>query len=201
VLTLWNTWNCPYCQRVRIVLAEKGLACALREVDLANKPPALFRVNPAGAVPVLEDDLGPPIPESLVIMQYLEERFPSPPLLPDGARARARMRLFVERAGPLGAASRKLVLGGADEREEGERDLRRALEVLERSAPEEGFLAGPFSLADAALAPFVARLPQALRPGPLGFPRLGSWAERVLGRDSVARETAPAPPAGGGRAP
>ena len=88
--------RCPYCARVRIALAEKELEAERVEVDLANRPPWLLELNPpAGRVPVLDD--GFTLPESEVIMAYLEERYPERPLLPAGLEERARGRLLVHR--------------------------------------------------------------------------------------------------------
>jgi glutathione S-transferase len=88
--------RCPYCARVRIALAEKGLEAERVEVDLANRPQWLLELNPpAGRVPVLDD--GFTLPESEVILAYLEERYPERPLLPADLGDRARARLLVHR--------------------------------------------------------------------------------------------------------
>ncbi len=93
MFTLVDAARCPYCARVRIVLAEKGIEHGRVEVDLHARPDWLFELNPPGGrVPVLDT-----LPESEVIMEYLEETHPEPPLLPSGPDARARSRLFVHR--------------------------------------------------------------------------------------------------------
>jgi glutathione S-transferase len=85
--------RCPYCARVRIVLAEKGIEHERVEVDLADRPQWLLDLNPPhGRVPVLDG-----LPESNVIMELLEETHPEPPLLPGGGVDRARARLLVHR--------------------------------------------------------------------------------------------------------
>lgn len=82
--------RCPYCARVRIVLAEKGIEHGRVEVDLHARPDWLFELNPPGGrVPVLDT-----LPESEVIMEYLEETHPEPPLLPKEPLARAWVRAF-----------------------------------------------------------------------------------------------------------
>jgi glutathione S-transferase len=86
--------RCPYCARVRILLAEKGVEVETVSVDLRDRPAWLYELNPPdGRVPVLDD--GYPLPESEVIMEHLEGRFPDPPILPSdlGERARARLRV------------------------------------------------------------------------------------------------------------
>jgi glutathione S-transferase len=193
MMTLWHAWTCPYCQRVRIALAEKGIAHERRDVDLADKPRELFAVNPAGGVPVLVEE-GRPVPDSLVILEYLEDRFPDPPLMPPDAAGRARVRLLWEaiRSG-LATALGQIVKGGPEQRAAGEDAARRALAALERDAPDDGYWVGRFSNADVALAPFVLKLPEPLRPARLGLPRLAAWTARVVARPSVAAGTAPRP--------
>ncbi len=185
-MELWHAWTCPYSQRVRIALAEKGLSVDEHVVDLANKPAALLALNPAGGVPVLVVD-GLAIPDSSLILQFLEDRAPEPALLPADPLGRARTRLLYERiTSGLGPHLPKLLRGSDDEKERAGQAVVAALTALERDAPEEGFLAGPFSIADIALAPFVARLPRPLRPASLGLPRLARWEARALARPSVA---------------
>ena len=87
--------RCPFCARVRLALAEKGIAYERVEIDLADRPALLYELNPVGRVPVLDD--GFPLPESAVIMEYLDERFPSPALLPAGREERALARVAVFR--------------------------------------------------------------------------------------------------------
>jgi glutathione S-transferase len=193
-MELWHAWVCPYCMRVRIALAEKRLAYREREIDLARKPPELFGVNPAGGVPVLVVEGGEAIPESIVILQYLEDRWPEHPLFPPEPLARARARLLHDRiTAALGPHLVKLARGTDAEKAVAEQAVREALAMLETEVPatDTGFLAGPFSIADIALAPFVAKLPERLRPGALGLPRLARWEAAVMSRPSVAAQTAP----------
>jgi glutathione S-transferase len=96
VITLYDADRCPYCARVRIVLAEKGIEHEVVAIDLSDRPAWLYEKNPLGKVPVIEEDAFV-LPESPVIMEYLEERFPEPALLPRDPAARALARLQVER--------------------------------------------------------------------------------------------------------
>jgi glutathione S-transferase len=95
VITLYDSARCPFCARVRIALAEKGVAYEPVAIDLSNRPAWLYEKNPAGKVPVLEEDTFV-LPESAVIMEYLEERYPEPALLPadPAQRALERLRVF-----------------------------------------------------------------------------------------------------------
>lgn len=188
-MELWHAWTCPYCMRVRVALAEKGLAYEEREIDLARKPPELLPLNPQNGVPVLVAD-GVAIPDSIVILQYLEDRYPERPLLPADPLGRARARLLYDRVTALlGPHLFKLARGTSDEQAQAGGAVRTALEALEQQAPERGFLAGDYSIADIALASLVLKLPAALRPSGLGLPRLARWEAAVAARPAVAAHT------------
>ena len=94
-MKLYDAPRCPYCARVRIALAEKGLAWEQVVIDLSNRPRSLYELNPSGKVPVLDD--GFVLPESEVIVDYLDDRYPEPPLRPSDPRDRAEARLAVHR--------------------------------------------------------------------------------------------------------
>ncbi len=96
MITLYDAARCPFCARVRIVLAEKAIPYETVEIDLADRPSWLYEMNPAGKVPVLDED-GWILPESAVIDEFLNERFPDPPLWPDDPGERAAGRLLVFR--------------------------------------------------------------------------------------------------------
>ncbi len=97
MLTLYDAARCPYCARVRILVSEKEIPYEPVEIDLRDRPAWIYAKNPSGRVPVLEEDEGLVLPESRVIMEYLEERFPEPPLMPADAADRALVRLAFER--------------------------------------------------------------------------------------------------------
>ena len=85
-----------YSQRVRLVLAEKGVAVEIVDVEPGSMPEDLAGLNPYNSLPTLVDrDLV--LYESKVIMEYLDERFPHPPLLPVYPVARAQSRLIIYR--------------------------------------------------------------------------------------------------------
>jgi glutathione S-transferase len=87
--------RCPYCARVRIALAEKEIEFETVEIDLSDRPPWVYDLNVTGRVPILDDGFA--LPESDVIMAYLDERYPQAPLLPEDPAERARARLLVHR--------------------------------------------------------------------------------------------------------
>jgi len=96
VITIYDAARCPYCARVRIALAEKGIPYEPVAIDLSDRPAWLYEKNPVGRVPVLEEDTLV-LPESVVIMEYLEERYPEHALLPADPAARAIERWRVLR--------------------------------------------------------------------------------------------------------
>src|SRR5437763_2994836 len=96
MITLYDAPRCPYCARARIILAEKDVEYETVEIDLDDRPAWIYEKNPTGRVPVLEEDAFV-LPESAVILEYLEERYPDPPLLPLDAAPRALARLTIFR--------------------------------------------------------------------------------------------------------
>jgi glutaredoxin len=170
MLTLYDAARCPYCARVRIVLAEKHIEYETVEIDLADRPAWIYEKNSTGRVPVVEEDAWL-LPESAVIMEYLDERFPEPPLLPAGREERARARLAVFRFDDL--------LG----------DDYYALRRGEPNAvPErlETLPVGESLLVDYAYLPWVMRLREVY-----GVPlpdRLEAWLRELAARPAVAAE-------------
>ena len=95
MMVLYSGTTCPFSQRCRLVLFEKGMDFEVREVDLFNKPEDISTMNPYGQVPILvERELI--LYESNIINEYIDERFPHPQLMPADPlmRARARLMLF-----------------------------------------------------------------------------------------------------------
>ena len=181
---LYDAARCPYCARARIVLAEKGLPYEPVEIDLRDRPAWLYEKNPAGKVPVLEED-GWVLPESAVISEYLNERYPEQPLWPADPGERAAGRLLVFRfddfSGPYYALRREEA--GARERFEEELGF---LDGLLAGMP---WLSGrEFGLADIAYLPWLVRARDMLGFSLEPWPMLVAWLERTAGRPSVAAE-------------
>jgi glutathione S-transferase len=183
---LYDAARCPYCARARIVLAEKGLAYEPVEIDLADRPAWLYEKNPLGKVPVLEEDGGLVLPESVVIGEYLDERYPDPPLWPADPAERALGRLLVERFDQrLGDAYYALRRGASGAAEA----LETRLAELDRLLAERPFLTGrEFGLADIAYLPWVLRAWTRLGVDLEPVPAVGDWVARLAERPSVAPE-------------
>ena len=92
---LFSFAACPYAQRARMVLIEKGVDHEVIEIDLYDRPAWFAEVSPYGKVPVLRHR-GQVVHESTIINQYLDEAFPDPPLLPADPYGRARARIWMD---------------------------------------------------------------------------------------------------------
>lgn len=184
MLTLYDAARCPYCARARIMLAEKQIEFETTEIDLSDRPAWIYEKNSTGRVPVIEEDAWV-LPESSVILEYLEERYPEPPLLPldPAKRAEARVRIFRhdELTKPYYALRRE---------EEGAREaLERGLAKLDAALEREPWLTGAdFGLADIAYIPWILRMRELFGVDLDDFPALADWFERMLERPSVAAE-------------
>ena len=182
-MILYDAARCPYCARVRIVLAEKGLGYEPVEIDLGARPAWLYAKNPSGRVPVLEEDGGLVLPESAVIMEYLEERFPEPALWPADPAERALGRLWLDRFDVrLGDAYYALRRGEASRLDERLAELDGAL----RAQP---FLTGrEYGLADIGYVPWILRARSNLGVDLEPYEALSAWLERLSERPAVEAE-------------
>jgi glutathione S-transferase len=184
-MTLYDAPRCPYCARVRIVLAEKRVPHDTVTIDLSDRPAWLIEHNPPkGRVPVLEEE-GWVLPESAVIAEYLEERYPEPTLLPLDPGERAAARLLVFRFDELGDPYYALRRGEPD----AAAALEGSLVALDSFLAETPFLTGrTFGLADVAYLPWLLRLRNLMGVSLEPFPALRGWLETCSERPSVAAE-------------
>jgi glutathione S-transferase len=183
VLTLYDAARCPYCARIRIVLAEKDVAFESVEIDLENRPGWLYEKNPVGRVPVLEEDTFV-LPESRAIMEYLEESYPQPPLLPPEPAERALVRLWLERFDDLARPYYRVVFDG-----ETPETLEAELGKLDAALAASPYLAGSdFTLADVAYVPWIIRAETRAGIDLREHESLHAWLARLTQRRSVAAE-------------
>ena len=175
-----------FSHRVRIVLAEKGVAVDILEVSGDQRPEELADMNPYNSVPTLVDrDLV--LYESKVMMEYLDERFPHPPLLPVYPVARAQSRLWMHRIErewcPL---VEQIESGAKKDVEKARKELRESLVGISPIFEYVPFfMSEEFSLVDCCIAPILWRLPvlgielpeKQVKP-------LVTYMERLFERDS-----------------
>jgi len=184
VITLYDADRCPYCARVRIVLAEKGIEYETVEVDLDDRPAWIYEKNPLGRVPVLEEDTFV-LAESVVIDEYLDERYPDPGLWPADPAERALGRMLVFRFDELSRPYYALRRGDDGARER----LDSALAMLEGMLQGQRFLSGrEFGLADVAYVPWILRARDRMDVDLERFPALSEWVGQLEQRPSIAAE-------------
>ena len=185
MITLYDAPRCPYAARARITLAEKGVEVEVVEIDLDDRPDWFYEKNAAGRVPVLEED-GWPLPESAVIMEFLEERYPEPPLLPPDPADRAFVRLLVFRDNGFTDPYYAFRRGDEGARE----TFDAALARLDAALRERPFLGGAgYGLADIAYVPWLLRARDMLGVELDSFPALADWLSRLEERPAIAAET------------
>lgn len=184
MITLYDAGRCPYCARVRIALAEKSIEYETVEIDLDDRPAWIYEKNPLGRVPVLEEDTFV-LPESAVINEYLDERYPEPALWPADPGERAFGRLLVFRFDQLSKPYYAL-----RREEEGAQDrLDAELAKLNAALDARPYLTGrEFGLADIAYVPWIVRARDRMGVELRSFPALAEWLERVSARPSIAAE-------------
>jgi glutathione S-transferase len=197
MIRLYDYPDCPFCQKVRVVLAEKDLEYERVHVDLhkgEQRSPEFLKLNPYGKVPVLIDE-DVVIYDSTIINEYLDEEYPNPPMMPEDSAGRARVRLLEDFADNSFTPPTGMIMAELH-KPEGERDaervrryqaeILRVLGRLEAALDGKEFLAGDFSLADVAFVPRVLVLGQV---GVELDPRLqnvAAWIARLRERPSVS---------------
>lgn len=185
VMTLYSGAVDPYSHRVRIVLAEKGVAYEVVNVETRGKPEDLLELNPYGTVPTLVDrELA--LYEPNIITEYLDERFPHPPLMPVYPVARAKARLIIHRFdrewGPL---IRKLEAGKADAKAAAKELTSYLVQLIPVFSSSPYFMGDEFTLIDCCIAPVLWRLPVwGITLSPAEAKVINKYAERVFMRDS-----------------
>jgi len=160
-ITLFSDASDHYSHRVRMVLAEKGVSVDVIDVDPANKPEDLIELNPYNTLPTLFDrDLV--LYQSTIIMEYLDERFPHPPLLPVYPVARAQSRLLIHRIEQDWCPKVDVLMGGKAKEAALTKARKELKEDLMAIAPiydeKPYFMSEEFTLVDCCVAPILWRL-------------------------------------------
>jgi RNA polymerase-associated protein len=193
MMTLYSGITCPFSQRCRIVLYEKGMDFEIIDVDVHNKPEDLAVMNPYNEVPVLvERDLI--LHESNIINEYIDERFPHPQLMPADPVMRARARLFLFRFEQELFCHVKTLEAGATGKEatKAREAIRDGLIMIAPIFAKQKFMLGDeFSMIDVAIAPLMWRLEHYnIDLGKNAAPIL-KYAERIFQRQSFIDSLTP----------
>jgi RNA polymerase-associated protein len=193
MMVLYSGTTCPFSQRCRFVLFEKGMDFEIRDVDLFNKPEDINTMNPYGQVPILvERDLV--LYESNIINEYIDERFPHPQLMPADPVMRARTRLF------LFNFERELfvhvqTLENSNNQKAMEKARAMIRDRLTQLAPimlkNKYMLGDDFSMLDVALAPLLWRLDHYGIDLPKTAAPLMKYAERMFSRPAYIEALTP----------
>ena len=196
MIKLYDFKSSPNCQRVKIVLAEKNLPYEIVPVDLRaqeQKTPDYLKLNPYGKVPVLTDE-DTVLYESCIINEYLEEKYPDPPLLPKEPAKKAKARILVDYGmahfdTPYQKLRMELMKDAKEQNQQvidgAKAELKKLLQRFESQLGDNAYLTGEFSLVDADLLPRFTRLEGfGVLPDP-ALPRLGKYMERMKARPSV----------------
>lgn len=185
MMTLYSGTTCPFSQRCRIVLFEKGMDFQIIDVDLFNKPEDLAVMNPYNRVPVLvERDLI--LYESNIINEYIDERFPHPQLMPADPVMRARARLFLFRfEQELFTQVQVLEHGTVKQQEKARFIIKENLtQIAPIFAKQKYMLGDEFSMLDVAVAPLLWRLEHYQVPMTKQAAPLLKYAERIFSRQA-----------------
>lgn len=190
VMSLFSGPVCPYSHRVRFVLAEKGIAAEIIDVESeAERPEDLVHLNPYGEFPTLVDrDLA--LYDTKIICEYLDERFPHPPLMPVDPVSRAKARLVIYRIERdwyrlLDRLDGTNSAGVAAARKELGQSLLASDEVFAAGTPY--FLSDELTMMDCTLAPLLWRLPHYGVELPNAAQSVHEYAERLFALESFQK--------------
>ena len=185
-MAFFSDARCHYSQRVRIVLAEKGITVDIEECTTDKLPQELIDVNPYGSLPTLLDrELA--LFDSKVMMEYLDERFPHPPLLPVYPVARAECRQLIHRVERDWAPVIDKLMRDPSSDDAGKKMLAQSIIGMSPLFVDKPyFMSEEFSIADCCFAPILWRLGAVgIRiPSTRQTKPLQDYAERVFNRES-----------------
>src|ERR1044071_3055003 len=195
-ITLYHDVPSSNSDRVKIALAEKGLKWEGVRVRLAQreqKKPEFLRLNPYGKIPVLVED-GKVLFESCIINEYLDEKYPDPPLMPKDPYLRGRGRVLVDYAlnfmhDPYWALRGEMRKPEAERNAAIAADNRRRLAdllpYLETALDDKPYFLGALSLTDIAIVPRFLRMEEYGGLNAATAPKLAAWLARMKERPSV----------------
>ena len=161
-MTLFSDPVDHYCQRVRIVLEEKGISAEIVDMSKNNLTEEILELSPYATLPVLVDrDVS--LYDSVTLMEYLDERFPHPPLLPVYPVARANIRLYIKRIESDWCTLFDQIVDGNLKVTAKKKATKQLKSLITGTAPifkeKSFFMNDEFSLVDCCIAPILWRLP------------------------------------------
>jgi RNA polymerase-associated protein len=195
MMVLYSGTTCPFSQRCRFVLFEKGMDFEIRDIDLYNKPEDISVMNPYGQVPILvERDLI--LYESNIINEYIDERFPHPQLMPADPVMRARTRLFLYNFEKELFVHVSALENRADSDskalENARQNIRDRLSQLAPMLLKSKYMLGEeFSMLDVAVAPLLWRLDHYGIELPKNAAPIQKYAERIFSRPAYIEALTP----------
>lgn len=185
VMSCFSSPTDPECHRARIVLAEKGITVEIHDVDTNNLPEDLLDLNPYATVPTMVDrDLV--LYNARVLIEYLDERFPHPPLMPVDPVSRAKSRLALFRIeSDWFSLLNDIEYSTEKKKEQAKKALTESLvNSIELFAAKRFFLSEEFSLLDCSIAPILWRLPYYGVELPRSAEPITDYMRRIFSRPS-----------------
>lgn len=183
VMTIFSSDNSLMCHRVRLVLAEKKINAEIEFVNLDEPPEDFIDLNPYGNLPALVDrDLV--LNNSRIIMEYLDERFPHPPLSPVDPVTRARFKSIIERVDQDWYPMAEEILESDEKKAAKARKLlkERLISAAPAFAAQPFFMSDELTLVDCAIAPLLWRLPALGVDLPKQAKAIDDYANRLFAR-------------------
>ena len=196
MMVLYSGTTCPFSQRCRFVLYEKGMDFEIKDIDLFNKPEDISLMNPYGTVPILvERDLI--LYESNIINEYIDERFPHPQLMPADPIMRARARLFLHNfekeifvyVSILEDRSKRADDALLNRARTTIRD--RLSQIASLMAKNRYIMGDEFTMLDVAIAPLLWRLDHYDIELPKSAAAIQKYAERIFSRAAFIEALTP----------
>lgn len=196
MMVLYSGTTCPFSQRCRFVLYEKGMDFEIKDIDLFNKPEDISLMNPYGTVPILvERDLI--LYESNIINEYIDERFPHPQLMPADPIMRARARLFLHNfekeifvyVSILEDRSKRADDALLNRARTTIRD--RLSQIASLMAKNRYIMGDEFTMLDVAIAPLLWRLDHYDIELPKSAVAIQKYAERIFSRPAFIEALTP----------
>jgi glutathione S-transferase len=197
MIKLYDFPMSPRARKARTVLAEKGLQYEKVTVDITKqeqKKPEYLAINPYGKVPALQDN-GTTVYESTIIMEYLNDKYPNPPLMPADAGQRARARVLMHLGDNAYDGALATIVGEVFFKPKGQadqnviakakQDLNACFERLERELGNNDYLVGAFTLADVCFATWAPLFTPLQVEVPSQCSKVNAWLNRLKERPSV----------------